>query len=79
MNTPAPSSLPCWIAPFCCVAPYCALIGFSLSGLLGGQVSTPGLISLVFLCGKVTEWVLRNPVKASSVVRIEAEQSIDSG
>jgi hypothetical protein len=52
--------LPKWVAPFCCIAPYCALIGLSFSAAWGANVGTPALIALVLLCGKTTGWVLNN-------------------
>ena len=58
MRTPI---LPNWVAPFCCVMPFCALLGFSVSGAFGASVSNPGLICLVVLCGKITGWVLNEP------------------
>jgi len=58
MIPPLRTTLPSWLAPFCCVIPFCALIALSMSALCGAPMSTPGLICLVLLCGKITGWVL---------------------
>ena len=51
-------NLPSWVAPFCCVTPFCALIGFSISAVCGTPVNPPSLICLVLLCGRITSRVL---------------------
>jgi hypothetical protein len=51
-------NLPRWVAPFCCVTPFCALIGFSISAVCGTPVNPPSLICLVLLCGRITSRVL---------------------
>jgi hypothetical protein len=61
MNPPIHSQLPSWVAPFCCVAPFFALIGFAIAGICGAAVGSPGLICLILLCGKTTGWVLQVP------------------
>lgn len=66
-----PPTLPQWVAPFCCTAPFCALIGLSISGAFGASVSTPALVSLVLLCGKITSWVLNIPPGLPRIARIE--------
>ena len=58
MNT---SDLPYWVAPFCCATPFCALLAFSVSPAFGATISTPGLICLILLCGRITGWVLNRP------------------
>ncbi len=60
---PAPihPQLPSWVAPFCCAAPFCALIGFAVAGICGTTIGSAGLIALVVLCGKTTASVLDVP------------------
>jgi len=67
MYTP---NLPSWVAPFCCAMPFCALLVFSVSAAFGETVSTPGLVCLILLCGKITGWVLYGP-PCSTQYRIE--------
>lgn len=71
MNAP---NLPNWVAPFCCAAPFCALIVFACSALCGVSTSTPGLICLVLLCGKITGWVLNVRPGVQLPPRIESRK-----
>lgn len=71
MNPPIQTVLPSWVAPFCCTAPFCALIVFSISVLCGASVSTPVLVCLVLLCGRITGWVLNAPPRFPLQARIE--------
>ena len=68
MHTP---NLPGWVAPFCCVMPYCALLVFSVSAAFGASLSTPGLVCLTLLCGRITGWVLNVPPRFPALNRIE--------
>ena len=52
------SNLPDWVAPFCCVTPFLALMLFAAAALFGYSVGTFAILSLVGLCGKTTHWVL---------------------
>jgi len=61
MNPPIHSELPSWVAPLCCVTPFCALVGFAIADICGAAVGSPGLICLVVLCGRITAWVLQVP------------------
>ena len=70
MKPPSRPALPIWVAPFCCTAPFCALIVFSMSALFGASVSTPGMICLVLLCGRITGWVLNVPPRFPPQTRI---------
>jgi len=58
-------TLPKWVSPFC------ALIGFSISAACGANLSTPAVISLVLLCGKITGWVLNMSPRFPLATRIE--------
>jgi len=71
MNPPIEPALPMWVAPFCCVSPFCTLIIFSISALCGASTSTPGLVCLVLLCGRIAGWVLNVPQRFPLQARIE--------
>lgn len=71
MNPPVQPALPTWVAPFCCITPFCALIVLSISTLYGTSINTPGLICVVLLCGKITGWVLNVPARFPPQGRLE--------
>jgi hypothetical protein len=58
MNAPR---LPVWVASFCCVTPFVALIAFAATASSGATVGTPALICLVILCGKIVGKLLNDP------------------
>ncbi len=58
MNTPR---LPAWVAPICCVTPFMALVGFSVTAGFGASVGTPVLVCLIILCGKIISSLLNGP------------------
>lgn len=66
-----PPTLPKWVAPFCCSAPFFALIGLSIAAAFGASVSASAFVSLVLLCGKITGWVLNVRPGLPRIARIE--------
>lgn len=70
MNPSVQPPLPTWVAPFCCTAPFCALIALSISAPFGTSVSTPCLVCLVLLCGRITGWVLNVPARFPLPTRV---------
>lgn len=60
--------LPTWVASFCCVVPFCALIIFAIAGIVGVQIGNSSLIALLLLCCKTTAWVLNVPNSRRAIV-----------
>lgn len=60
MHSSASSALPPWVKPFCCAAPFLALLGFAIAGIAGTTIGSAGFLGLVALCAKITDWVLRH-------------------
>ncbi len=68
MKTPR---IPTWVAPFCCVTPFVALIGFSVTTGFGAAVGTPALICLIVLCGRIISTLLNDPKIEQEFPKIE--------
>lgn len=58
MRPPGCYAVPTWVASFCCVTPFCALMLLSVASLFDTVGASSPVLALILLCGKTTHWVL---------------------
>lgn len=58
MQSPHEFRVPLWVASFCCVAPFVALILVAFAMVLGSSHAWLALASISGICLKTTHWVI---------------------
>lgn len=64
--------MPLWLSILCCVTPLFALCCLAIAPLAGRSVSSAAMIAVVFLCNKITSFLL-NDDPSRMVIRVPAD------